>query len=77
MCENVTKFLRKYLVVSKNPLTFALAFGEQRFATIKTSKSLMTKAKKCKNVENNLVVQKNQLTFAKFSANRGDITREH
>lgn len=46
MCENVTKFLRKYLVVSKNPLTFALAFGEQRFSTIKTSKSLMIKAKK-------------------------------
>lgn len=36
MCENVTKFLRKYLVVSKNLFTFALAFEEQRFTTIKT-----------------------------------------
>lgn len=37
----------------------------------------MKKAKKCKNVEKYLVVQKIQLTFAKFSANRGDVTREH
>lgn len=57
--------LLKYLVVIKISYTFALAFGEQRFSTNQTIKSLMRKAKKSKKLKKNLVVPKIRFNFAK------------